>query len=459
VERLALGQWALVLAYGALAWVVLGVLRWHVEARSLPWSTWAAVGLASLTPTGGLMATAVAVGLGTRRRARWPLLTVGCVALQLPWVLPSLLTSVDVAGDPSGVQAFRAGADAPGGVLVSLLGLGGIWDQQSVPASRGSFLGVVAAAVVVGLLLGALRRLPDEGRRLLVLGVAGLVLALAPRVPGLDAAFRWVVADVPGGGLLRDSQKWLAPLVVLTSWAAGIVTDGVLGAVRRREPGLVAVPAAVLVLLPVLLLPDAAGSVWRTVRPVTYPADFSRVRDHLAHADASGGAAMVLLPWRAYRSFDWANDRTADDPAWAWFDVPMRGSGELVVGRRRVDPDPSGTSLRDVAQGPGTPARLAARGVRWALVYTDDAATPALDLSGLELVVPGHEVRLYRVPGTVRPPAEVAAWRRALVVGADVAVLLGWLAACGVSGARWGRRPPDNVRPGGARRRAGPTGG
>ena len=391
VERLALGQWALLLAYGALFFVALGALGWRgrngERDRPLaPWSTWAWVGLASLTPTGGLMATAVAVALSTRRRAR---VAVGCLLLQLPWVLPSALSRGAGVSDAGGVEAFRAQPDAPGGVLVSVLGLGGIWDLDSVPTSRTSVLGVAAAVVVVVSVLGAWRRLPVGVGPLVPLALGGLVLAVGASVPGLDDLLRWVVTRVPGGGLLRDSQKWLAPLAVLASLSLGVSLDRLRDWLLVRGWAMTAVVAVVGVSTPFLLLPDAASRTWDAVRPVTYPTDFSSVRDRLAASPDHG--RMVLLPWRAYRRFDWGNGRSAHDPAYAWFDVSMVGSDELVVGRRSVGDDyPATEEVRRAAlAGDDAAARLAALGVGWALLYTDDPQTPNVRLPGLERVAGG----------------------------------------------------------------------
>ena len=432
VERLALGQWALLLAYGALFLVVLSAGRQHDEdpdRPSWPWATWAWVGLASLTPTGGVLATVVAVVLSGRQRTRVVRVALGCLVMQLPWVLPSLLGAGSGVSDSAGVAAFRAQPDAPGGTLVGLLGLGGIWDLDSVPTSRTSALGVVAAVVVVAVVVGAWRRLPSGVRPLVPVAVGGLVLAVAPRVPGLDVLMRGVVANVPGGGLLRDSQKWIAPLVVLATVSLAVALDRLRSWTAARGAGLSGVLAAVGILVPFLLLPDATGSTWDAVRPVTYPRDFATIRDRLAASPDEG--SMVLLPWRAYRRFDWGNPRTANDPAYAWFDVTMTGSDELVVGRRRVsDHDPATEAVRRAAASPDPAGRLAALGVRWALVYTDDPLTPDLDLGGLEQVTGGPDVRLYRVSGDVRPDRGVDIGRRVVVIGVDVLVVVAWLLAC-----------------------------
>lgn len=430
VERLALGQWALLLAYGALFLVVRSATRTQPGAEDAPpWATWAWVGLASLTPTGGVLATVVAVALAGRRRARVIAVALGCLVLQLPWALPSVVGSGAGVSDAAGVAAFRAQPDAPGGTLVALLGLGGIWDLDSVPTSRTSALGLAAALVVVAVVAGAWRRLPAGAGPLVPVAIGGLALALAPRVPGADELARWVVTHVPGGGLLRDSQKWIAPLVVLATMSLAVSLDRLRAWTARHGTGLAAVVAALGVCVPVVLLPDATGQTWDAVRPVSYPREFASIRDQLAAAPDSG--AMVLLPWRSYRRFDWGNPRTVHDPAYAWFDLSMIGSDELVVGRRRVsDHDPATDDVRRAAGSPEAGTRLAGLGVGWVLVYTDDPLTPEVRLRGLERVGGGPDLRLYRVAEPVHPKTAVATWRRALVIGVDLLVLMAWLLSC-----------------------------
>ena len=454
VERLALGQWALLLAYGALFHVTAAALALRDlperigPAPARPWRVWAWVGLASLTPTGGLLASVLGVALGATGRARTLRLLAGCVALQLPWVLPSLLGGAAGRGDGSGVAAFRAGADTPGPTLLGLLGLGGIWDLDSVPTSRLSLLGVLAAVVVTAVVVAGRSRLPSGAQRLLPLAVVGLVLALAPRVPVLDDAVGWAVLHVPGGGLLRDSQKWVAPWVVLAVLCLGATLDRVVRALRRGESGLGAVVAVLGLALPFVLLPDATSVTWPAVSPVTYPADFARVRDRL---EADRGA-MALLPLRAYRAFDWGNRRTAYDPAYAWFDVPLVGSDQLVVGRRVVSDDqPQVQHVRRALRAPDVAVALGRLGIGWALVYTDDPGTPGLRLGGLERVVDGSHLRLYRVPGAVTVAAPAPTWRQVLVVGTDLLVLGFWL-LCSAAALR--RPVADSLRRLRARRRA-----
>lgn len=431
IERLALGQWALLWCYAALPWIVLSVARASGRAR------WPARGIAiaaaSITPTGGLIAfvAAVAACLGVRRGRRETLTLAGlALALQLPWLVPAFVSTASATSDPAAVAAFAARAEHPGGVLLSLLGGGGIWDADVVPGSRGGALAWLWLVVLgAAALLGARRLVRLLGSRLAgtlaALAVAGVLLAALPSLPGGAALVRAAVAHVPGAGLLRDAQKWLLPLVLLDALLVGAAFDRVCAGFRRPwRPAL----AVLALALPILVLPDAAATLRPTLRPVHYPGDWATVA-----RTADSGDALVL-PFSSYRRYAWAPGRTSVlDPAPRLLQVPVVVQDRLAVsGRLLAGEDPRAAavarlldSAADLAGG------LRALGISWVVVEEDTPGpVPALD----ELV-PAHagsHVALYRVPGAVerhRP----ATWRVIAVVTADVLALLALATAVGAS--------------------------
>lgn len=444
VERLALGQWALLAAYAALPWLLVAARRLRTESGPLaPVVAW--VGLASITPTGGLLGSAVALvaAAGRSRRTVW--LALACLVLQLPWLVPSFLGPGASTSDPAGVDAFSAGREGPGGPLVALLGLGGIWDHNSVPATRDALWGPVTAVVVVLAIAVAWRTLARvlDLPRLAALAGAGLLLAAASTLPGGSAAVGWAVENVPGAGLLRDSQKLLAPYVVLSCAAVGATAHLVVRRVARLGGELVLAVVVVAAPLPFLLLPDGALTTWDTVDPVTYPAGFDQVA---AELEGESGD-LAVLPWRAYRGFSWGNGLTSSDPAVRWFDRTVLVSDDLQVGETLV----RGESVRGRAvgqaleRGPVGEA-LAAEDVRWALVYRDDPAAPELDLAGLDEVFADEEMALYRVPGADAVERAAAAWERVAVGAVDLLALTFVLLALGRSVLGAARRGRDRPR-------------
>ena len=427
VERMALGQWALVLGYAVLPWVLLAAAAYRQTGARRAFAgavLWSALG--SLTPTGGLFALAgVLAGGGSRRLRSWWLVLVVAL-LQLPWIVPALVGGGVHTSDPAGVSVFAPGSDASGHPALAVLGLGGIWDGLSVPDSRHTPLAVVAIVFVAVAAVAGLRRwwtaAPDLAPRLTALGVVGLLLALALTTdPGQDL-LRQVVTSVPGAGLLRDGQKLLAPFVLLVACLFGSAVDLVARALGRYGDEVVVFVALLLVLIPIGLVPDGAGAVWRTVQPVEFPAALDRVTSTLDDAPPNG--ILVTLPWRSYRNFSWGMGLPSSDPLVRMVDRPVVTSDDLAVGDRVVRGESDIAARIGNALDAGRPADvLPAYGVGWVVVYADDPTAGDVDVTGLHQVLDTPELSLYAVPGAAAPP-EPATWRRITVVAADLVALL-----------------------------------
>ncbi len=408
VERLALGQWALLAGFAGSIWLVAGLLRWRDRrSRSDVVVVLVAAAVASLTPTGGLFALAVALVLlvGRPLRDQWPLAVVA--VLQAPWVLAGFLGPAARTSDPDGVAAFAARADGTGSAVLSLLGLGGIWDSTATPGSRETPWVWLAVLWVLGTLAATWwwqrrdRRAGGENSRpateflppvgVVVLAVAGTVLAALSVLPGGEALLRAVVTHVPGGGLLRDAQKFLAPLVLLVAWSTGWLLERVRHS-RLWDPVL----WSPVLLVPLLVLPDATGSAWPTVRPVTYPSAFDEVGEQVA---GDPDCRMLTLPLRSYRGFSWGSGRSSSDPASRWFDCEVVVDDRLVVGESVIAGESALVAQLVADRDAGRSwARVAAdAGIGWVLVYEDDPEAADLDLTGLTPVLRAKEMSLYRV--------------------------------------------------------------
>lgn len=443
-ERLALGQWAILLGYAALPWVVVAAARLLAGERAWP-ALVLALAVAALTPTGGLVAGATAVLI----------LLVACswraaagaagawLVLDLPWLLPGLLRPGGLASTPAGVTAFAARADTPLGVLGSLLQLGGIWNADAVPAGRGAaglvpvtLLLLAGAAYGVLLLLRGqvplLRRPVATG--LLVTAALSLLVAAAGATPGLREALRALVDAVPAAGLLRDGPRHLGPLAVLEAVGLGLAAQAL--AERLPAVGARRAFAVLAAAVPVLLLPGLTGGLDGRLHPVPYPRSWATARAAVA-ADRTPGAVLAL-PWSAYRAPAWNGRRTVLDPATKAFGRRVLADDRLRVGRLVVPgEDPAAARLAPLAEGTGPllPAATTA-GVRWVLVERDVPMSRLVELrlAGAERVVDAPELSLWRLPApTVRhertpPPAVV-------LVG-DVAALLLVLAAGAASARR-----------------------
>jgi hypothetical protein len=263
--------------------------------------------------------------------------------------------------------------------------------------------------------------LRGAGRGLVLLGVAGLVLGAAGALPGTRELLEFVVRTVPGGGLLRDGQKWIAWEALPLAVGAGLGARWLAERIRvTGGRGAAAMVAGAAVALPLIAVPDLGWGVGGRLHPVAYPADWQRVRTALA-ADGHPGDVLVL-PFGSYRAFDWNADRPQLDPATRWLGRPTLTDDSLVVGGETV----AGEDVRARRAGAaaGDPAALADLGVGWVLVEhgSPGPAVPSA-VSGLPLALHGRDLDLYRVPNA-RPGPEPSPGRVTAVLLAHACALV-----------------------------------
>ncbi|MEH1169807.1 hypothetical protein V6V47_30950 [Micromonospora sp. CPCC 205539] len=409
-ERLLVGQWGLLVAYAALPWLVRAVIGVRTGVPGALPRLLLAAAASAITPTGGVLAlVAIAVLLPGRYAgaARSVSTALGAtVLLNTPWLVAGFASRGSGRSDPSGVLAFAARGENWAGPLVALAGTGGIWNGQTTPASRGvplvplvTVLVVAVAAYGVPLLR---RRWPAAvAGRLGPLAVASWLVAALGALPGGADLLGWLVATVPGAGLVRDGQKLLLP------YALVLAVGGALGAERladrltaRFDPVTGRVLLVGAALLPVMLLPDLAFGGAGRLRPVGWPADWTAVSRLVEQRPGE----VISLPFQEYQRYAWNGGQVVIDPAPRYLGVPVLIDDTLRVGGLAVaGEDPRAARVRDLLAA-GAPVSVA--GSRWVLVQR--AAGPPLPpatLAGLRVVHDGPELTLYQNPSWSAPPA------------------------------------------------------
>ncbi len=267
-----------------------------------------------------------------------------------------------------GVTVFTARAEPGLGTLGSLAGLGGIWNAEAVPDSRTTLFALVATVVLLGVVAAGL---PMVVRRraavpLLVLAAIAMVVPTVMATgPGL-AFVESVVRALPGLGVVRDAQKWVAlalPGYTLAA-AAAVVT------LRRWLPGFVTATVCSLAL--VATLPDLAWGVGGKVYSVQYPPGWAAAAA-VINADPR---PVAVLPADGMRHFGWAGDAPVLDPLPRWVRADVLSTGDLIVSGRRV-PGEGGRArevTRLLAEGADRDT-LAQAGVGWVVVESGDDVT------------------------------------------------------------------------------------
>ncbi len=397
-ERLIIGQWALLLGYAGLPWVLRAVLRLDDGKRGVARLALARLGLALLpAAVGGFAAMAITVLVAApvavcTRRARTVAVTLAALAVgSLPWLIPSVLHTV--YADPAGVGAFAARADTPFGAVGSLVMLGGTWNATTVPKAYGGhwsaiWLALVLAAVAGYAVLGLRRR---RWPGLATGAVAGLVIAaIGVTAPG-RAVLRGAIGFWPGFAIVRDSQQFTAPLALAEAAGFGLAvawsmhprsfgrgrpqaerTGG-----KHRAPALADAPGLALgvfaLLAPVLLLPGLAWGAAGRLRPAAYPGVYLAAARAIDASRAPG--AVLLLPWAADRTPSWNHGEVMLDAWPRLVSRPVIWNDGTVVGNLALAPDdPRARRLDGVIASSGQlTAALRAAGVRFVVV---DAAPP-----------------------------------------------------------------------------------
>jgi hypothetical protein len=398
-ERLIIGQWALLLGYAGLPWV----LRIATRERLSTWRLLLAMMPAIAGGFGAMAITAlVAVPVvAMRRSARDILLTAGIIiAGCLPWLVPSLLHQV--YADPQAIAEFSARADTPFGSIGSLVMLGGMWNAQTVPTAYGGAWSALWLAVVLAA-AGAYVMLSRPSRRWPGLGIAaviGLVTAsLGVTAPGREL-LRAASNLSAGFAMFRDGQQYVAPLALAEAIGLGA---GVAWALRprpfgdHREPRLDAAGklyGVLAVVMPVVLLPGLVWGAAGRLRPVSYPASWLAAA-RMIDASPDRGAVLVL-PWASYRRPAWNHGEAMLDPWPRLLSRQVIWNDGTQVGNVVMAPDdPPARRLDPVIAG-GGPLTGALRAAEVRFVIVDAGPSVAARLPGCASVLQDGRLVVYR---------------------------------------------------------------
>ena len=420
-ERLVMGQWAALLGYAGLPWVLrlLCTGQERIGRRRLVLTLLPAAisGFAGMAVT-ALAAAPAALARG-RRASRLAVVSAACLLLSLPWIIPSLIEPV--RADPAGANLFAARADTPFGSLGSLVALSGIWNAQAVPLGYGGlpaafWLAVVAAAGAGYVLLVRPARLAPG------LGAAGLtglaVAALGVSAPG-RAALGDLISGWAGFAVLRDGQQYVAPLALTEAIGLGAAVAWMRcrvhraashgGESRTRQdagagPGGAAL-GVLAVLAPLLLLPGMAWGSAGRLHAVRYPADWLTARQLIDTDQAPG--TVLLLPWAQYRRYPWNGGEAVFDPWPRLLAREVIANDALTVGRQTIGQESAAAiALNRVIAQPGPLTRqLRAVGVRYVVVDAGPllggpraSLAAAARLPGAQVVLATHELVVFLLP-------------------------------------------------------------
>ena len=279
IERLLQGHWSLVICI----WLLPAIAHSALTQRP---SLWAYLWLASITPTGCILAALTAwICQGQLRNWRTPL---AALALSAPWLIPTLLNHP--TSPPTDAFILRSQIHAPAGELLTALGMRGIWNTDAVAAGL-----PIASALLTIIILAHLRPRDVITRKLLLLAAIGIAAAL-----------------IPGPWILRDSTKMLALATPLLIHGAHTITKPTMK-----------IAAAALALAGTW----GAPAQLTTLAPIDYPQSWQQLA-----TQAHGREVLIKGP----NGIVTYQQRVVVDPRSKILNTVQ--SGELSVDGRTIDP-------------------------------------------------------------------------------------------------------------------------
>lgn len=396
IERMLQGHWSVVTAM----WLLPAIA--YLSATGRTGQLMLFLGICALTPTGWLLGGITALVFATSHFQRAAMLFIQ-LFLATPWLLVTLINNPAIASSAQSAALFAPRAEPGFGTLGSLLGLGGIWNANAVPASRTALTAGISVVLVLFILLGA-QQLWKVYRPVAILTALALLLPfLASTDPGISA-LGWIVETIPGGGILRDSQKFVAlaipGFVLMLATSITLSAQWIAQHARSRLPVLLrtlSLAAGILIVCTVPGLPrDISPLQPRPIEP--------EWRQIINAVGSSPDSLTLLLPPGNYRMHE---GTPVVDPALKMLPGTPVDPGFLVVNNNLIDGDPQ--SIRLLQETMRGIDHLAGSGVGWVLVdrhsFSPDVDTSALDklLTNHQKIVQGNGLELYRIANPVVP--------------------------------------------------------
>lgn len=348
LERLIAGQWFLILAYALIPWAYSAFLAASDGAVG---AAWRFALLAAVTGFGdphmaallGLLClVTLAAQVGQGRRLGPPVLALALAACaSLLWLLPTpglqqLWTHVGHAQ----LELYRTYADPRWGPVLTVLGLGGFWEDPSPPSTALAVWPLIAVFLfglaVRGAALARNRRLAAAVG---ACGLFGLVAGLGMATSVTRPVTLWLMDHFALLRSFRETDKAVALAAFAYAFLGARAVDDLVSAPRRRAAaaGLTALALAVPLVYGIRELGGAGG----TLHAVSFPASWNQANALLE--SQARDSRTLFLPFHGYLHLGFARSRVVYNPAPSFFATP-------ILAGRSVDQNPAHQDVSDPEQ-------------------------------------------------------------------------------------------------------------
>ena len=348
-DRLLAGQLLLVLGFASLPWVGISLVRLNERPRidRLLRTTGSLVLTALVDLHAGAVALLLFCGVVLVLRTTWlrraGFIALGVLALivaNLYWIVPAIVAHEAARLGTADVRVF---APRPHSVSIlprELVLHGFFRDEFNTPLRDNAalFLGTMGVLLLLAV-VGVVASLRTTSRRglagaLCITTLIALVLGMGTSFPLTAPLSRFLFTHVPGYGIFRDPQKWIALLALAE---AVFIAIGIHVVLRLpRWPKVVLSLSAVA--LPLVATHVMLWSFGGQIRASTFPNGWQRAE--VATRDQDG--KLLFLPFDLYPTLPFAQNRAIASPADDFFTIDTLVSQDPVLGRSGTtgQPDP-----------------------------------------------------------------------------------------------------------------------
>lgn len=337
IDRLWAGQWRVLAGYAlapVLLWAVLRYTQAPTRRRLL-----IAAGLYAVYPTISqhwwFMATvclapwvAYVVWRAVRHGHQYTVLrrvaaVAGLFTLANGWWLALAFGSHAAYEQlqPTDATYFPVTTTLPGGIVGSVVGLGGFWYH---PFSFWAGMDGLWLLFVGGLLVCSSvgwyamvrhHATATLGKGLLLMAVLATGFVLVSGIPAFQSAVQAIMRHVPGVVGLRETTKLVGLLAFCYALLAPLGLFVVVGRIRVHTLRVTAVAAMGMLL--VIMIPALQAA---PLQPHTYPATWRQAQEYLQHA---GAQKVLVLPYAGYTRVPFAGNTLVASPVQLYFDPVM----------------------------------------------------------------------------------------------------------------------------------------
>lgn len=431
-ERILQGHWSLLVGYAAIPWVIVLALAAQRHPHTLKKYLVLLIGccaIAGLTPTGSLYVLFTLIvtlsipsliqqplthqRLAKRRltkrrltKRRWGLALAGLLiplGTALPWLIVSFSFSSTLISDSAAVKIFAARAEPGLNTFGSLLGLGGIWNADAVPESRTGLWALGGTILLISIVaLG----IPQLWRRkkvpavssLFFLSIAGIGLPAFAATYWGTQVLHYFIENLPGFGLLRDTQKYVALAIPLYSVAGGLAVVTLIKIFsQRKEKFMPQIIGCTIICAIFLIVPESFAGTKNSLKSVVLPEEFNQAAATITPHQGE----VLLYPPGTYRCYGFTAGPSLD-PFPRLLSSSVLQTGELLIDGKAVDSQDNRASQAEslLSQG-ATSLQLAQLGVGWIIIEGTVTEPASRTLRTLTPIFSGKNIKVYQLKNPV----------------------------------------------------------